>query len=167
MDVVPPWYPYAHQAKGVVHAVHDNRRRYACNRGDSKTRPYPDLRDLRDISTITCSKCRAQIGATGTQLEMHRMGRRSTKPAGADGLIAQRAAADRRSEATGNVLAWIVGAAGIAVATVWIVIALGGSDKDCRHFDTQRAAQSYFESRPGDPDNLDGDNDGIACEWLP
>jgi len=41
------------------------------------------------------------------------------------------------------------------------------SDKDCADFATQRAAQTFFIKHGGpryDPDRLDGDNDGIACE---
>lgn len=42
------------------------------------------------------------------------------------------------------------------------------ADRDCSDFTSQAAAQSFFESRgPGDPDRLDSDNDGIACENLP
>jgi endonuclease YncB( thermonuclease family) len=41
-------------------------------------------------------------------------------------------------------------------------------DRDCSDFSTQREAQNYFESLgPGDPDQLDGDGDGRACEDLP
>jgi excalibur calcium-binding domain-containing protein len=43
-------------------------------------------------------------------------------------------------------------------------------DKDCRDFATQRAAQIYFLKHGGpreDPDRLDGDNDGVACEDNP
>jgi hypothetical protein len=46
----------------------------------------------------------------------------------------------------------------------------GGGDKDCSDFATQPEAQAYFESKGGpaqDPDRLDGDSDGIACERLP
>jgi micrococcal nuclease len=39
-------------------------------------------------------------------------------------------------------------------------------DKDCKDFSSQEEAQAYFESRPGDPDGLDADGDGIACESL-
>jgi hypothetical protein len=39
------------------------------------------------------------------------------------------------------------------------------SDYDCSDFATQEEAQEYLE--PGDPDRLDADNDGIACEDLP
>ena len=43
-------------------------------------------------------------------------------------------------------------------------------DKDCSDFITQSQAQQFFISEGGlsfDPHKLDGDNDGIACEWLP
>lgn len=43
----------------------------------------------------------------------------------------------------------------------------GGGDRDCRDFNSQSEAQSFFVSiGPGDPHNLDADNDGIACEHL-
>ncbi len=38
-------------------------------------------------------------------------------------------------------------------------------DYDCADFATQQEAQEYL--LPGDPYNLDGDNDGVACEDLP
>jgi Excalibur calcium-binding domain len=44
------------------------------------------------------------------------------------------------------------------------------SDKDCADFSTQRAAQFFFLKHGGpryDPDRLDGDNDGVACEDNP
>ena len=44
------------------------------------------------------------------------------------------------------------------------------ADRDCSDFRNQAAAQDYFISRGGpssDPDRLDGDNDGIACDSLP
>jgi endonuclease YncB( thermonuclease family) len=40
-------------------------------------------------------------------------------------------------------------------------------DRDCSDFSTHSAAQSFFERhQPGDPHNLDGDGDGVACESL-
>lgn len=43
-----------------------------------------------------------------------------------------------------------------------------GPPKDCSDFETQPAAQQFFESQqPGDPHNLDEDGDGEACEDLP
>lgn len=38
-------------------------------------------------------------------------------------------------------------------------------DYDCADFSTQEEAQEYL--LPGDPYNLDGDDDGVACEDLP
>lgn len=40
-------------------------------------------------------------------------------------------------------------------------------DVDCPDFATQAAAQSHLLAHPGDPDGLDGDHDGVACETLP
>lgn len=43
-------------------------------------------------------------------------------------------------------------------------------DRDCADFSSQGAAQRYFDARGGparDPDYLDADNDGVACEELP
>ena len=44
------------------------------------------------------------------------------------------------------------------------------SDRDCADFPTQRAAQNFFLRHGGprrDPDRLDGDGDGVACEDNP
>jgi competence protein ComEC len=41
------------------------------------------------------------------------------------------------------------------------------TDCDCADFITQAQAQACLEAYPGDPFNLDGDDDGIACESLP
>jgi len=38
---------------------------------------------------------------------------------------------------------------------------------NCDDFSTQEEAQAEYESEYGDPNYLDGDDDGIACEWLP
>ncbi|MEH7503311.1 excalibur calcium-binding domain-containing protein [Neobacillus drentensis] len=41
-------------------------------------------------------------------------------------------------------------------------------DMNCTDFSTQEEAQQYFEDNGGtesDPDDLDRDGDGIACEW--
>lgn len=37
---------------------------------------------------------------------------------------------------------------------------------DCSDFDTQEQAQAVLENTPGDPSDLDRDDDGIACESL-
>src|SRR5215207_8793892 len=41
------------------------------------------------------------------------------------------------------------------------------TDLNCSSFATQEEAQAALNSNPSDPNNLDGDNDGIACEELP
>jgi excalibur calcium-binding domain-containing protein len=44
------------------------------------------------------------------------------------------------------------------------------ADKDCKDFATQRAAQIFFLKHGGprrDPDRLDADHDGVACEDNP
>lgn len=46
----------------------------------------------------------------------------------------------------------------------------GGGDRDCSDFASERDAQRHFESKGGpraDPDSLDSDRDGRACESLP
>lgn len=42
-----------------------------------------------------------------------------------------------------------------------------GVELDCSDFASQRAAQEHLNAHPGDPDGLDGDHDGFACESLP
>ena len=42
-----------------------------------------------------------------------------------------------------------------------------GYDLDCSNFSTQAAAQTHLDAHPGDPDGLDGNRDGRACESLP
>jgi endonuclease YncB( thermonuclease family) len=63
-----------------------------------------------------------------------------------------------------------------AAATAGLAaLGLGGNpaaaaDRDCSDFASQRAAQNYFLSKGGpgrDPDHLDADGDGIACEGNP
>lgn len=38
------------------------------------------------------------------------------------------------------------------------------NDQNCSDFPSQAAAQAHLEQDPSDPDNLDADDDGIACE---
>jgi len=40
-------------------------------------------------------------------------------------------------------------------------------DRDCSDFDSQVEAQEALEDDPSDPNGLDGDSDGVACETLP
>lgn len=58
----------------------------------------------------------------------------------------------------------------ISLIALLILITAGpaSADMDCKDFSSQREAQQYYESQGGgDPDGLDRDNDGIACEALP
>jgi endonuclease YncB( thermonuclease family) len=41
------------------------------------------------------------------------------------------------------------------------------ADSDCSDFATQAAAEAWLQAYPGDPDRLDADADGVACESLP
>ncbi len=43
----------------------------------------------------------------------------------------------------------------------------GAQDRDCGDFQTQPQAQRVLDRDPSDPNRLDGDNNGIACEDLP
>jgi len=38
---------------------------------------------------------------------------------------------------------------------------------DCVDFATQGEAQAVYDQDPSDPNYLDGDDDGVACETLP
>jgi hypothetical protein len=40
-------------------------------------------------------------------------------------------------------------------------------DKNCGDFTYQEDAQEVFDAVPGDPHNLDANNDGVACEDRP
>jgi hypothetical protein len=41
------------------------------------------------------------------------------------------------------------------------------ADLNCSDFATQAEAQAVYNADPSDPNNLDRDKDGIACETLP
>lgn len=45
--------------------------------------------------------------------------------------------------------------------------ARAADDQNCSDFPSQAAAQQHLRDDPSDPDGLDGDNDGIACESNP
>ena len=40
-------------------------------------------------------------------------------------------------------------------------------DLDCANFQTQAQAQAVYDQNPSDPNGLDRDKDGVACEALP
>jgi endonuclease YncB( thermonuclease family) len=58
-------------------------------------------------------------------------------------------------------------AVGALVAVPSPAAATHTGDVDCADFATQAAAQSHLLAHPGDPDGLDGDHDGVACQSLP
>ena len=53
--------------------------------------------------------------------------------------------------------------AGAMVAAGSPALAVEG-DRDCPDFGSQREAQAAFDQKPGDPERLDRDGDGEACE---
>ena len=61
----------------------------------------------------------------------------------------------------------LVCAVGALVAAPSPAAATHGADVNCSDFASQAAAQRHLEAHPGDPDGLDGDDDGEACESLP
>ena len=62
-----------------------------------------------------------------------------------------------------NVAVAAVLAAGATLPFAGIANAQQG-DRDCSDFASQAEAQEAVDSQPGDPERLDSDNDGIACE---
>ncbi len=58
-----------------------------------------------------------------------------------------------------------------ALATVMLVTAPAATaqsgDLDCADFDSQAEAQAELRSDPSDPNGLDAEDDGVACESLP
>jgi hypothetical protein len=73
---------------------------------------------------------------------------------------------------TRKILAAAAGAALIALVVVLLPAAASARhrDRDCADFHSQKAAQIYYLKHGGprhDPDRLDGDDDGIACEDNP
>lgn len=57
-----------------------------------------------------------------------------------------------------------IGAAFALAITPTSASATHGFDKDCGDFGSQSSAQYHLNAHPGDPDGLDADKDGIACE---
>jgi hypothetical protein len=46
------------------------------------------------------------------------------------------------------------------------IASTSAADLDCSDFPDQASAQDHLDKHPGDPDGLDGDGDGVACETL-
>jgi endonuclease YncB( thermonuclease family) len=61
-------------------------------------------------------------------------------------------------------------AGALSVSSALLPWSAAAADRDCADFSSQREAQEYFESKGGpssDPDRLDADGDGKACDSLP
>ena len=60
---------------------------------------------------------------------------------------------------------------GLAAAIVAASLTFAGpaeaDSHNCSDYATQQEAQAALEANPSDPDGLDRDDDGIACEGLP
>lgn len=54
----------------------------------------------------------------------------------------------------------------LALATVLAIPALAQEDLDCADFASQEEAQAVYDQDDLDPNALDADNDGIACEDM-
>jgi Excalibur calcium-binding domain len=50
------------------------------------------------------------------------------------------------------------------VGVLWATPASAQDDQNCADFPSQAAAQAHLRQDPSDPDRLDADNDGLACE---
>jgi hypothetical protein len=64
----------------------------------------------------------------------------------------------RRTTAAAGVLA----ATGLSLTVA--ATAHAAPERDCADFASQAEAQAALEASPGDPERLDADNDGAACE---
>ena len=61
-----------------------------------------------------------------------------------------------------------IGAAAVVAASVLLTASPAqASGHNCSDYATQPEAQAAFDKKPGDPDGLDRDDDGKACEGLP
>jgi Excalibur calcium-binding domain len=58
----------------------------------------------------------------------------------------------------------IVLLAAAVVLALWATPAFAQDDQNCADFPSQAAAQAHLQQDPSDPDRLDADNDGVACE---
>lgn len=52
----------------------------------------------------------------------------------------------------------------MAMSLVFAPMAMAQDDLDCIDFATEAEAQAVFDADPSDPNGLDGDGDGLACE---
>ena len=126
---------------------------------------------MRDRSPPHRTRTRDRFGGVGSRPASGKQ-RIAFEPRAtvAPGLIGNRRKALRRL----SLLAFLG-----AFALTWIANPTGAqavgpiaqaADRDCADFSSQAAAQNYYESLGGpgsDPDRLDADDDGKACDALP
>lgn len=62
--------------------------------------------------------------------------------------------------------AWELSRSELTQPTVGLDLVQSQTDLDCADFASQAEAQAEFDKDTTDPNNLDADNDGIACESL-
>jgi hypothetical protein len=71
----------------------------------------------------------------------------------------------------GSPVRFALAAAGVVLAAVTVAagpsLAAHVNDLDCQDFANQQAAQAVYLADRSDPNRLDGDHDGVACEQLP
>ncbi len=58
-------------------------------------------------------------------------------------------------------------ATGVGAALLFAAAPVQANGHNCRDYDTQEEAQAAFDADPSDPNGLDRDNDGVACETRP
>lgn len=64
-------------------------------------------------------------------------------------------------------LSFCLFAAAISIPVLFASQAYAYNNYNCDDFSTQEEAQDEYDSDYGDPNYLDGDDDGVACEDLP
>jgi excalibur calcium-binding domain-containing protein len=72
----------------------------------------------------------------------------------------------RRALTTAAAVAGLALLGPVSLASAQLATPLA-ADLDCKNFQYQEEAQAVLDATPGDPNNLDSDHDGIACESLP
>jgi hypothetical protein len=73
----------------------------------------------------------------------------------------------RRALTTAAAVAGLALLGPVSFASAQLATPLAVADVDCGNFQYQEEAQAVLDATPGDPNNLDADKDGIACESLP
>lgn len=165
-------YPNVLERRGLVHACMGHTT--ACT-AELYPEDFDKLTPVAEGPPVTCRRCLTHLNSDEVRKLMENIDDRAANPkkraAIDEARMAKQAQQDEISEKWGKI---VVGAIGVALA-IWLVAswfsdaggAGGRRDFDCRDFSTQRAAQDYYNGQRGDPDNLDADNDGIACERNP